>query len=354
LRRTSALAAAVLTGSLLALTIQTPAFAGKGVVASVESGVGCDAGQNATSVQVTMTEVPQGQRISVRTDAYDLVRGHVSYSGGVAKYNVELGGRLNKSQPATAWVTNDGWNGTFRVTGVTCREAAPAALNTQQTANCPEAAQIAVSVANPNSVRTVYEVGGNLPTREVALLAGESTTLTYSAERGESYRITASGNDGTRSYTRITVAGCATPEQPNTSTTTSPTTTSPGIPGIPSVPGATVGTTVPGVTLPTSTTPTAASSAPSPNGSASSQASSGSPASSSASGQSSSATAVTLASGDEPTAEPSSETGFVGRTYEVVASGTTEVASTWWFWPIVLALLFAAFHLVRKRMKRTE
>lgn len=351
MRRKRALIAAVL-GSLLALTAQTPAFAGKGVTASFDSGVGCDAGQNATSVQVILTDVPQGQRISIRTDAYDLVRGHASYSGGVAKYDVELGGRLNRSQPATTWITDNAWSGSFRVTGLTCRDAAPASLSAQQATNCPDTAQIAVAVANPNSVRTVYEVGGDLPTRTVTLLGGESTTLTYAAERGEYYRISASGNDGTRGSTRISVPNCATPEQPGTGVVTTPATTSPGTPGMPTVPGGTVTTTVPGVP-PAATTPTLASSAPSPSGSTSSSASPTTPGSS---GSSSTEAAVTLATDNEPEADPTpTEASVLEQTYEVVSTGTAAAASNWWFLPTTFMFLgLMAYGFVRsmKRPKR--
>lgn len=244
LRRSTRVLLAIAVGLLVPLGIgAAPAFAGKNANAPITES--CRSGQTTIAVQFVLTEVPKWQKITVRTADGAIARDHASFNGetnasGTATYDISV-----SSEPtgaATAWISNDAWSGTFRMTGVTCRSPEAARVSGQGS-SCDSEPQITVQVTNPNPGTVAYRIGGELPDQNTDIGGGQSKELVFGdVERGGSYRIAAAGSDGTVGATRVNVPACATPTQPTTNPTAVPpgaptpshgATTAPGAPGVP-------------------------------------------------------------------------------------------------------------------------
>jgi hypothetical protein len=196
--------------SLLALEVTAaPAYAGKTATATISSDVGCDADQELTGVRITLTEIPKWQKVTVNTDAYQITRDHERWertnaeaSTGTGYYDVAIEGRLNRNSPATAWISNNAWGGSFQVTSVSCRDlerpvpTTPATTNpvTQQpttTAPTTEATTLPTSTTAPgNPAFPVFPGTTTNPT----VLPSASGSPSTSSSTSPSHRSSASAS----------------------------------------------------------------------------------------------------------------------------------------------------------------
>jgi hypothetical protein len=149
--------------SLLALGVTaTPAYAGKTATASVSSGAACSANQEMTGISIVLTDIPKWQKVTVNTSEYRITRDHDRWerTGGEANtgtgfYSIAVEGRL-LDPPASAWISNNGWDGSFRVTDMSCRNVAtpPAPTTTPPTTQptTPQQPTTGSTTAPPSSV----------------------------------------------------------------------------------------------------------------------------------------------------------------------------------------------------------
>ena len=223
-----------------------PAYAERLITASIAGSATCSSGQIMTGGKFTLTRVSAGQKIDVHTELSVLTRDHNSFASGTAFYDVAFDARLNTDSPATASVP-DNWNGTFQMTAASCSTAIAPRVSAQGN-TCGLVPEVAVRVTNSNAIMVRYRISGNSMGTQYLAVAGRRTEGVQftTVMRGQTYQVTAEGDDDTTGSASVTVPACEgipdplptrplpsfaqTPASPGASLSPTPTSTSTATP----------------------------------------------------------------------------------------------------------------------------